>query len=303
MNANKTKITLLLLIFTVCTSCTFVSAEFTELNEDSTYTYNITNSTWTLNTSSNNAHGTGLQFLGKQFSIDSRFTVKINYISQYYDRVNYRLAFLNDYVNVMDTNDSTAIYSLTHLHAYILIIDNIWDQTKMEMGPHLLCPFFFFDLKSFNETFSQGANFDQIAFGSLGFSTWSAAGIEIFEEQRNTHLFGFSYNFTYSKKLADPTNQTDFIYQDYCGIFKIRIEYDSKIGVLKGYNLLLDSSGIHNNESVSYHIEQTISAKGFDIGDFEEFEEVPGFTVFVSISAFVVIGTTSVMIKRRKRKI
>ncbi|MHA1156382.1 MAG: choice-of-anchor S family protein [Candidatus Heimdallarchaeota archaeon] len=301
MKFTKRRAFLFLLVISLLVNGTFASADFSNVATNQIYDYSVKTSSWNLDTGTYSAQGTGLQFMGEQYSEGTKFSIWIKGI--YEERIRYYLLFENDYIYLEDSNESSPIFSFIHLHSRILLLNNSWDQSRMEMGPHLLTPYFFFDEKSFNTTFSDGSNFDLINHQALGFSSKSAEGVHVFEQRESTYMYGFVYDFIFSKKLIDPTNYSNFYYQNYTGTFKVKLEYASTTGVLQGYNLNLLSYGIYNNKTVSFFVEQIIEADGFRIGDFDDIVgKTPGYTFLVAIGTIIVISATYVLTTRRRRR-
>ncbi len=301
MNLLWKRISLFVLVLSILLHSNFVTASFLELKPNTFYKYNLKTSNWSLETTSNSAQGTGLQFLGKQYSEDTDFNI-LTGENIYEDGVNYLLYIGSDVINLEDTNDTSEIYAFTHLHTKVLLIDSIWNQSYMEMGPYLLCPYFFFNIKSFSEIFSAGSNFDGIDYQALGYNNWTANGGDVYEEKRSTYLFGFVYDFSYRKIIPDPDNPLDSISYNYSGIIKTKIEYDSTHGILKGYNFFLESAGFHNNQSVSFNIEQIVEADGFRIGDFDDISNnSPGFDLIISVLVISILSIITISVKKRRQ--
>ncbi len=278
-----------LTLFLSSTNSIATFIDFSELD----YQYDIEESEWNIQHGSLSTSSTGINIGENNHPVGSSYDVHITDDAP--DMVNYTISIGADSVTNTDTNSNDTITDLIILPAYLVDINETWDQVLFDKGPPMIFGNHFFDLDSINNLFEHLDENPSINSLAPPYHFAGGSYIATFEKKDSKGIFEFATTQDMYENDSGIVLQVD-------GKIQVKIEYDLTTGVLNGYHLFLDYSGTYAGTILDFFIHQQIEAKGYRMEKFLWNDGLPGFGIIITIPTLITISAISFYFNQRRKK-
>jgi len=272
-------------------STTLVHADYA-VTVGSTFTFDVVESSHTINMGSDAGGGDGFLFENHAFAVGQQVVVEV--MAETSSSVDYEatVGSVTDSATSTGFGDAFGVVFAMVLPMFITMVYSSWNQTAVDAGPGLYSFYFMDTLMSemFYEITNQTLLDEEFTDSGEFAYTQVAAN---FENSTSIAVFDWAYDI----QITNSSTNTDF-----GGTYRWKLAFDKNIGVVKGWKIAIDYTGTIEGELVEIIMDQLVEQVGYDIGSFffGAGGFIPGFGWFIVIPALSLVAGIAVIFRKRK---
>lgn len=272
----------------------FVQSDY-QVSIGETFTYTVNNSYWNIKLGSNSSIVSKFELGSDSYPIGTSFEVEVTNVT--YEEVCWNLTTgTNVYSSNNDPGDLGKIHGfLFYLRSYAFIFATGWYQDVVDRGPRI-STLFFLNTDEY-PIFDFFRNHVDSSYLTSEYTWTNNVFRQIeghFDESGALAIFDWVLDGSF--EYTSPSS----VHVD--GSERFKIAFDKTTGVLQGYRIELNCTGVVENQNYEMNMNQEVCRESYNLPEFH-FKKpdrlIPGFEWYIPLIVFVAVTITATIHRKR----